>query len=163
MMMTVEEDPPPLGQVKPGVPKNLEPLVMKCLERKPERPYDSARALAEDLRRVALWTARAHRLRPHHDFVLGRDAHPSLEAAMEVIRTASGEPPRDAWMLAELLLDRVLEAGNAQRQGRNPAPALEKARTLLRKLGELDKNRALKTCQAATRLSPLLTPKCQES
>ncbi|KFE62623.1 serine/threonine-protein kinase [Hyalangium minutum] len=52
LLMASMEDPPPLGQVKPGVPKDLETLVMKCLEREPVRRYDSARALAEDLRRV---------------------------------------------------------------------------------------------------------------
>jgi tetratricopeptide (TPR) repeat protein len=52
LLMSALEDPPPLGQVKPGVPKDLETLVMKCLEREPARRYDSARALAEELGRV---------------------------------------------------------------------------------------------------------------
>jgi serine/threonine-protein kinase len=110
---------------------------------------------------VALWKARAHRLRAHHELALGRDAHPPLEAAFEVIRAAVGESPRDAWMLAELLLGRVLEAENARRQGRDPAPALEKARALARTLGEVDRPRAVKTCHAALQVSPLLTQECQ--
>lgn len=52
LMISALEDPPLLGQVKPGVPKDLETVVMKCLERDPARRYDSARALAEELRRV---------------------------------------------------------------------------------------------------------------
>jgi tetratricopeptide (TPR) repeat protein/predicted Ser/Thr protein kinase len=51
-LMVGLEDPPPLGQVKPGVPRDIETIVMKCLEREPARRYDSARALAEDLQRV---------------------------------------------------------------------------------------------------------------
>ncbi|MFY0574928.1 protein kinase domain-containing protein [Cystobacter fuscus] len=51
LLISAMEDPPPLGQVKPGVPKNLETIVMKCLERDRARRYDSAWALAEDLRR----------------------------------------------------------------------------------------------------------------
>ncbi len=52
MLMLALEDAPPLGTVKPGVPKDIETIVMKCLEREPARRYDSARALAEDLQRA---------------------------------------------------------------------------------------------------------------
>ncbi|MDY7232902.1 serine/threonine-protein kinase [Hyalangium rubrum] len=52
LLISALEDPPPLGQVKPGVPKDLETVVMKCLERDPSRRYESAKALAEDLRRT---------------------------------------------------------------------------------------------------------------
>ena len=36
----------------PDLPRDLETIVMKCLEREPARRYESARALAEDLRRL---------------------------------------------------------------------------------------------------------------
>lgn len=52
LVMSAVDDPPPLGRVKPGVPKAIETIVMKCLERDPARRYDSARALAEDLQRA---------------------------------------------------------------------------------------------------------------
>ena len=52
LLIAATEDPPPLGQVKPGVPRDLETVVMKCLERDPARRYDSARALADELRRT---------------------------------------------------------------------------------------------------------------
>ncbi len=51
LIMMVLEDPPPLRKVKPGVPRDLETIVMKCLERDRSRRYDTARALAEDLLR----------------------------------------------------------------------------------------------------------------
>ncbi len=51
VMMTLE-DPPPLREVKPGVPRDLDTIVMKCLEREREHRYDSARALADELQRV---------------------------------------------------------------------------------------------------------------
>src|SRR5579863_9026487 len=41
----------PIGRRAPGLPPDLQRVVMKCLEREPERRYDSARALAADLRR----------------------------------------------------------------------------------------------------------------
>ncbi|MDY7229333.1 serine/threonine-protein kinase [Hyalangium rubrum] len=52
LLMMMLEDPPPLREVKPEVPQDLETVVMKCLERDRARRYDSARALAEELQRV---------------------------------------------------------------------------------------------------------------
>lgn len=46
-----EEDPAPLRTHNPSVPADLEMIVMKCLEKEPERRYESAAALAQDLRR----------------------------------------------------------------------------------------------------------------
>ena len=51
LMMVGYGDAPSLGKVQKGVPEEIETIVMKCLEREPARRYDSARALAEDLRR----------------------------------------------------------------------------------------------------------------
>jgi eukaryotic-like serine/threonine-protein kinase len=51
LMMVAYEEPPALRAVKKGVPPELETIVMKCLEREPERRYESARALAEELQR----------------------------------------------------------------------------------------------------------------
>lgn len=47
----LDQEPLPLRQVEPGVPVELESIVMKCLEKDRERRYDSARALADDLHR----------------------------------------------------------------------------------------------------------------
>lgn len=51
IMHLIEEEPTPLRKLVPSVPEDLEAIVMKCLEKEPERRYDSARALAEDLGR----------------------------------------------------------------------------------------------------------------
>ncbi|HXT21255.1 MAG TPA: serine/threonine-protein kinase, partial [Thermoanaerobaculia bacterium] len=45
----LQEEPPPLRQVVPSLPADLETVVMKCLEKDPARRYDSAKALAADL------------------------------------------------------------------------------------------------------------------
>lgn len=51
VMRVLSEEPVPLGQREPSVPRDVQTLVMKCLEKDPARRYDSARALAEDLGR----------------------------------------------------------------------------------------------------------------
>ena len=51
MNRVLTEEPAPISKLVPGFPKDLETIVGKCLEKDPARRYDSARALADDLRR----------------------------------------------------------------------------------------------------------------
>ncbi len=44
-------DPAPPRRLRAGLPRDLETIALKCLEKAPDRRYASARALAEDLRR----------------------------------------------------------------------------------------------------------------
>jgi serine/threonine-protein kinase len=52
---TVEQvksrEPEPPSRLRPGVPRNLEAVCLKCLEKAPARRYATAQALAEDLQR----------------------------------------------------------------------------------------------------------------
>jgi predicted Ser/Thr protein kinase len=51
MMQVLTEDPVPLGHRNAAIPRDVQTVVMKCLEKDPARRYDSARALADDLGR----------------------------------------------------------------------------------------------------------------
>ncbi|MGZ3406178.1 MAG: serine/threonine-protein kinase, partial [Polyangia bacterium] len=46
----LNEEIVPLRAIDPSIPVDLETIVMKCLEKEPARRYDSAKALAEDLK-----------------------------------------------------------------------------------------------------------------
>lgn len=52
LLRQVREDaPPPPRAAQPNLPAELEAIILKCLEKQPEKRYPSARALAEDLER----------------------------------------------------------------------------------------------------------------
>ncbi len=51
LLHLIEDEPEPLRTRAPGIPRDLETVVMTCLEKDPDRRYPSARALADDLGR----------------------------------------------------------------------------------------------------------------
>jgi tetratricopeptide (TPR) repeat protein len=46
-----DSEPTPLRQLVPSLPRDLETIVTKCLAKKPDERYETAQALADDLRR----------------------------------------------------------------------------------------------------------------
>ena len=66
LIRRVLDDPPvPVSVLRPGVPRDLEVICLKCLEKEPGKRYPTAGAVAEDLRRFQAGesiTARAQNL-----------------------------------------------------------------------------------------------------
>jgi len=51
LLQVIEQDAVPLRRLNPTVPRDLETISLKCLEKEPPRRYASAQELAEDLQR----------------------------------------------------------------------------------------------------------------
>ncbi|MDR3622743.1 MAG: protein kinase [Paludisphaera borealis] len=47
----VDDDPAPPSRIRPGLPRDVETICLKCLRKQPERRYGSAAELGTDLRR----------------------------------------------------------------------------------------------------------------
>jgi tetratricopeptide (TPR) repeat protein/predicted Ser/Thr protein kinase len=51
MHLVATTDPVPPGELAPGLPRDLQTITLKCLQKEPARRYATAAALADDLRR----------------------------------------------------------------------------------------------------------------
>ncbi len=51
LLQVISSPPVPPSQVRGGIPRNLETICLKCLEKEPTNRYETAELLAEDLRR----------------------------------------------------------------------------------------------------------------
>jgi WD40 repeat protein/tRNA A-37 threonylcarbamoyl transferase component Bud32 len=89
MLLSMRQEPVPPRRLQPGVPRDLETICLKCLEKNPAKRYESAEALADDLARWA--TGRTIRARP-------------VGAAGRTVRWALRNPTVSALSVAVLLV-----------------------------------------------------------
>jgi hypothetical protein len=84
--LVTHSEPPRLRQLEPSVPRDLETIIHKAIDRDPHHHYGAARALAQDLRRFLEDRAiRARRLSPSEQawrWCRRKPAEAALEAAV---------------------------------------------------------------------------------
>jgi len=90
LVSLLEEEPLPLRKTAPHVPRDLETIVMKCLEPDRDRRYRSARALAEDLGRfLAGEPVEAQRQRIFQRSWRRARRHPRMAVALALLTTTA--------------------------------------------------------------------------
>src|SRR5947207_1615402 len=90
-MMILMQEPTPPRQHKPEVPVDLETICLKTLEKDPKRRYQSAKELAEDLRRyVNRFAIAARRAGPIERLRKWIRRHPGVAGALAGVLLALG-------------------------------------------------------------------------
>ena len=146
-------EPPSPRLLAPAVPRDLETIVLKCLERDPVRRYGSAQALAEDLRRFLDGEAIVARpLSPPDRFLRWCKRRPAL-ATVWVLVTALAIGSTLAAGLIQRALQRAKKA-EAESRERLRASRLAEARAVRRTTQPGRRAEALAALTEAARIRP---------
>jgi tetratricopeptide (TPR) repeat protein/tRNA A-37 threonylcarbamoyl transferase component Bud32 len=177
----VAEEPVPPSRLNPKVPRVLEIVCLKCLEKEPGRRYASAEALAEDLRRFRAGEPIAARpagpLERGWRWCRRNPVVASLSALLVLVLVAGLASVTHLWIRAETQRSRAVDAGQraellAEKARRQQALAeAQKTRAENQsKLARAEADKANKIAQVLTELFeasdplglhgiPLLRPK----
>ncbi len=109
-------EPVPPHRLVDGIPVDVETIVLKCLEREPERRYSTAREVSEDLRRfLNREPVTARRTGPAYRMVKRIRRHPAVSATVAVFLVAllllAGVHLRSQWVARQrtALVQRLVE------------------------------------------------------
>jgi hypothetical protein len=130
LAMVVQKEPPSPHSLNPKVPRDLETICLKCLEKDPDRRYQSATELADDLRRyINRFAILARRAGPFTKFKKWVKRNPALAAALAIALTAVGVAGGFAYRQHLLEQDRVAERARLEEEllAEKRQTALEKA------------------------------------
>lgn len=122
----IHKEPVPPRKINKAVPLDLETICLKCLDKDPDRRYQSGQALADDLRRYVLRQAiQARRVGPIERLVKWCRRHPALAAALAgllVAVTAAGY-----FAAKSSQSHRLFEEAESKRREDNRKNALDRA------------------------------------
>jgi tetratricopeptide (TPR) repeat protein len=91
LAMVVQKEPTPPRSLDPKVPRDLETICLKCLEKDPDRRYQTAKDLADDLRRYFnRFAIRARRAGPVRRLVQWARRRPGVAASLGGLVLAVG-------------------------------------------------------------------------
>lgn len=123
LAMVIQKEPMPPRSVNPKVPRDLETICLKCLEKDPDRRYPHAKALADDLRRyVNRFAILAKRTGPLDRLKKWVRRNPWVSGLAVAVLITAGVAGYFAWQVHET--DRTLRARLLEQE---QEAALEKA------------------------------------
>lgn len=130
LAMLIQKEPAAPRSVNPQVPRDLETVCLKCLEKDPDRRYASAKDLADDLRRyVHRFAIQAKRAGPLARLRKWVKRNPALAAAGVMVLLALSAVGAFAWRAHETEQRRLAEKlqQEAAHQAERREVALEKS------------------------------------
>jgi WD40 repeat protein/tetratricopeptide (TPR) repeat protein len=141
LMQVISEEPVPPSRLQPTLPRDLETICLKCLEKEPARRYATAETLAEDLRRFR--NGEPILARPTSVWERGmkwarrRPAVAGLLTALILVVTGALVGIATLWLRAEEQRDAATQArGDAEEQRDAAQQAQQAAETAKEKLDD---------------------------